>query len=440
MSQPAWADYRAHAAALQAAALTAVDPATAVRRHLRLEGEALVVGAERLPLTAGGRVFLVGGGKAGVAMATAAHQILGGRVAAGCLAVPAGATLPAGGLPPVEFVPAGHPLPNAGSLAAGERIAQILSETQPGDVVLALISGGASALLELLVPSVSLADLQATTQAMLRSGATIVEINALRKRLSQIKGGGLARLAAPARVAGLVLSDVVGDPLASIGSGPTVLHPPDPASALAMVERYNLAPALPPSVLAALRAPLAAPVPLPAPPLNCVVGSNALAAQAAVAQAQALGFQALLLSTFIEGEAREVGRVVAGLAKGVRRNNHPLPPPACLVLGGETTVTVRGPGAGGRNQELALAAAIALEGWERVLVLALATDGVDGHSPAAGALATGDTLGQARALGLDARAALEANDSHTFFAALGDAILTGPTGTNVNDLTFVCIY
>jgi glycerate 2-kinase len=435
---PDWDERLAHAAGLRQAALAAVEPGAAVRRCLRLEGEALWAGNERLPLGPEGRVFVVGGGKAGVAMAEAARALLGSRLAAGCLAVP---IVPDTDLAPLEFVAAGHPVPNSGSLAAGKRIAEILAEARPGDVALALVSGGASALLELPVPGVTLADLQATTQALLRSGATIVELNVIRRRLSQIKGGGLARQAAPARVAGLVLSDVVGDPLEAIGSGPTVpAAGAEPGEAERIVERYGLAESLPASVLEAIQAP-SSPISDPHSPItNLIVGSNALAAQAAVGQARAYGFEALLLSTFVEGEAREVGRVVAGLAKGIRRQGHPLRPPACLVLGGETTVTVRGQGAGGRNQEVALAAAIALDGWERVMVMTLATDGVDGMSPAAGAIITGETAARGRALGLAARAALADNDSYGFFEALGEAVVIGPTGTNVNDLTFVCVY
>ena len=423
---------------MRQAALAAVEPGAAVRRHLKLEPGRLFIGTSRsLPLASEGRVFVVGGGKAGAAMAGAAHSILGERIAGGCLAVPA---LPDFALAPIEFVRAGHPMPDDGSLAAGTRIAEILGETRPGDVVLALISGGASALLELPVEGVALADLQATTQALLRSGATVVELNTVRKRLSQIKGGGLARLAGPAQVAGLILSDVVGDPVKSIGSGPTVADTTDPGEARRIVERYGLEPSLPASVTQAIGAPPPPNFPPQSPVANVIVASNALAAAAAVEQARALGFNAMLLSTFVEGEAREVGRVVAGLAKGARRHGYPLAPPACLVLGGETTVTVRGPGAGGRNQEVALAAAIALDGWEQVMVMTLATDGVDGMSPAAGAAVTGETAGRGRARGLNARAALDDNDSHGYLAALGEAVSTGPTGTNVNDLTFVCVY
>jgi hydroxypyruvate reductase len=435
--QPDWNARLDHAADLRQAALAAVEPAAAVRRNLRREADSLLVGGERIELAPESRVFVVGAGKAGAAMAAAASAVLGPRLAGGCLAVP---NLPAGSLP-IEFVEAGHPIPNAGTLAAGQRIADLLAGTRATDLVLALISGGASALLELPVPGVTLDDLKATTQALLRSGATVVELNIVRKRISQIKGGGLARLAAPARLAGLILSDVVGDPLESIGSGPTVPDPTPPDEALAVLERYDLLQSIPPAVVKAVATQRS---PITNPQLqitNHLIASNALAAQAAVERARALGFNAMLLSTFVEGEAREVGRVVAGLAKGLRRHHgHPLSPPACLVLGGETTVTVRGEGKGGRNQELALASAIALDGWERTLVMALATDGVDGMSPAAGAVVTGETAGRARALGLSPQAALAANDSYTFFNALGDAIVLGPTGTNVNDLIFICVY
>lgn len=441
---PRWADRLTHALELRRAALTAADPAEAVRQHLQYDAGAgeIVAGEERIRLGPEGRVYVVGAGKAGAAMAQAARALLGPRLATGCVAVP---DLPGFDLAPVELIRAGHPMPDPGSLAAGRRIADLLAGTRPFDVVIALLSGGGSALLELPANGVTLADLRATTQALLRSGATIGEFNCVRKRLSQIKGGGLARLAAPATVIALIFSDVVGDPLDVIASGPTVPDASPPGEALAVIERYGLAQSVPASVIGSLRSSREAvrlqPVGVQYPATyNLIIGSNTLAAEAAVECASALGFGALLLTSFVEGEAREVGRVVAGLAKGVRRSGHPLPAPACLVLGGETTVAVCGSGAGGRNQELALAAAIALEGWERVLVMTLATDGVDGPTPAAGAIVTGETVARAKALGLSPAAALAANDSYTFFAALGDAILLGPTGTNVNDLTLICVY
>jgi hydroxypyruvate reductase len=233
----------------------------------------------------------------------------------------------------------------------------------------------------------------------------------------------------------LILSDVVGDPLDVIASGPTVPDSTTVADAQAVLERYGIRP---------LGGGVFQETPKPGDPAfervqHVIVGSNRLAALAAAEQARHLGFHALLLSTYVEGEAREVARVAAALAKGVRAHGDPLPPPACLVWGGETTVTVRGHGTGGRNQELALAAALALDGWPGVLMMALATDGTDGPTDAAGAIVTGETVARAQALGLDPRAALEANDSYSFFDALGDLIRTGPTGTNVNDLLLVLV-
>jgi hydroxypyruvate reductase len=273
-------------------------------------------------------------------------------------------------------------------------------------------------------------------------------MNTVRKHCSRIKGGNLARLVAPAPLITLVLSDVVGDPLDVIASGPTVPDPTTVADAREVLERYGiveigetgfLSLGLQKNPVSFLRE-----TPKPGDPAfervqHVVVGSNRLAALAALERARQLGFDALLLSTYVEGEAREAAKVAAALAKGIRAHGDPLPSPACLVWGGETTVTVRGEGKGGRNQELALAAALALDGWPDVLVMALATDGTDGPTDGAGAVITGETVARAHAMGLDPWAALEANDSYLFFDALGDLIRTGPTGTNVNDLLFVLV-
>jgi len=262
----------------------------------------------------------------------------------------------------------------------------------------------------------------------------------VRKHLSAIKGGNLARLAAPARLLTLILSDVIGDPLDVIASGPTVPDSTSLVDARMVLERYGV----PEPRAQDQRPPALQETPKSSDPAfmrvqNVVIGSNRLAALAALEKARELGFGALLLGTYVEGEAREVAKVAAALAKGIRADGDPLSPPACVVWGGETTVTIRGEGKGGRNQELALAAALALDGWPDVLVMALATDGTDGPTNAAGAIVTGETITRARVRGLDARAALEANDSYRFFDALGDLIHTGPTGTNVNDLLFVLV-
>ncbi len=413
---PRFEDHRLHLAALGQAALQAVDPAAAVRRCLT---PADLAGAER--------VFVVGAGKAGVAMARAAAEVVGQHLAAGLVAVP---QVPAHGVAGIEFVEGGHPLPTDGSLAAGRAVARLLAQVTPRDLVLALISGGGSALLELPRPGVGLADLQALNTALLKSGAPIHQINLVRQQFSEIKGGGLLRLAYPARVLSLILSDVVGNPLGRIASGPTAPAEGTEVEALAVLETFQLRAALPPRLTQSLLQPRAAAA--LAPVENRLIASNRLAGEAATARARELGFEAIWLADDWQGEAREVGRQFAAR----------LTAPGCyaLVAGGETTVVVRGRGQGGRNQELALAAALTLAGQPAVALATLATDGVDGPTDAAGAIVTGDTRARARALGLEAQAHLDDNNAYPFFAALGDLVVTGPTGTNVNDLIFGLHY
>jgi len=287
--------------------------------------------------------------------------------------------------------------------------------------------------------------MQALTRELLACGASINEINTLRKHLDQVKGGGLARMAQPAALATLVLSDVVGDPLDVIASGPTVPDPTTFADAYAILERYGIVERIPPPIVAHLCRGIAGAVaetPKAGDALfervqNLIIGSNRQAAEGALEAAQAEGFNAMLLTTYLQGEAREVGRVLAALAREIAATGRPVSRPACVVAGGETTVTLRGDGMGGRNQELALATAADLAGLRDVLLVTLATDGGDGPTDAAGAVVTGATLDQARGLGLDPAAQLARNDAYPFFAALGDLLRPGPTQTNVNDLTFV---
>ncbi len=418
-----YADHRFHLDTILRAALKTADPAEAVRRHWQ---ESDFEGADR--------IFIVGAGKAGVAMAEAAAGLLGPKLVGGAMAVPR-ITRDVSG---VTFLAAGHPTPDAGSLRAGDVVAELLSNTTERDLVIALISGGGSALLEKLVPEVTLDDLQSLTSELLRSGAPINEFNCVRKHLSQIKGGGLARIAAPARVLSLILSDVIDDPLDVIASGPTVPDPTTVEDAMAVLRKYldltgfqNL------SGLTFLETAK------PGDPIfsrvtNRLIGSNALARQAAAEAARSLGFTAHTPPVTVQGEAREwFGKT----RHEVLRKHFVSHMPQAFIFGGETTVTVRGNGMGGRNQELALAAAIALDGVpEKIVVASAGTDGVDGPTPAAGAFATPDTISRARALGLDAVAMLANNDSHSFFSAVGDCIITGPTGTNVNDLVIVLVY
>ena len=428
-------DLRVDADELKRVALAAVDPAAAVRRHVRREGDVLVVAHRRYKLDEYERVFVIGFGKAAVPMTTAVAGTLGDRLTTGVVVTKYGhgEISQSATKSPIVLIEAGHPVPDENSARGAQAVADLVDQATERDLVICLISGGGSALLTLPMPGLDLADLQALTGALLRSGATINELNTVRKHWSRIKGGNLARLAAPATLVTLILSDVVGDPLDVIASGPTVPDPATVADAQAVLERHGIHTPVPFQE-----------TPKPGDPVfgrvqNVVVGSNRQAALAAVEAARQLGINALLLGTFVEGEAREVAKVAAALAKGVRAHGEPLQPPACLVWGGETTVTIRGKGKGGRNQELALAAALALEGWPGMLLMALATDGTDGPTDAAGAVVTGETVARARAMGLDPWAALEENDSYAFFDALGDLIFTGPTGTNVNDLLFILV-
>jgi hydroxypyruvate reductase len=434
--------------AVQRAALEAVEPGAAVRRHVRREGGTLFVAGQTYDLAAVDRIWLVGAGKAGPAMAAAVAAIVGERLTGGLIITRHGQAdrrLVAG---TVEVVEAGHPIPDEAGAAAAQQLAGMLCGLSSRDLVLVVLSGGASALTTLPAAGLGLADLQATTGLLLGCGVSIVELNAVRKHLCLLKGGDLARRAAPAAVVGMILSDVVGDPLDGIASGPTAPDPSTFADAWAVLERYGLVGRLPDAVRGHLLAGLAGCVPdtlKPGDPLfrrvqNVVVGSNRLAAEAAVEAARGRGLNSLLLSTFIEGEARQVARVAAALAREMVSYDRPVRRPACLVWGGETTVTLRGKGQGGRNQELALAAALAIQGLPGVLLVALATDGSDGPTGAAGAVATGDTLARACARGLDPARHLEENDAYPLFAVLEDLVVNGPTGTNVGDLMLLFAF
>ncbi len=428
-------DLRQAAAALRRAALAAVEPRAAVLRHVSREGDVLVVEGRRYVLSSYERVFVLSFGKAAVPMAQAIGELLGPSLSAGVVLTKHGHLPPPESLPaaPWRYFTAGHPVPDEDSLRGAQAILELARQATARDLVICLVSGGGSALLTYPVPELGLAGLQQLTDRLLRSGAVIGEMNAVRKHCSLVKGGQLAQAVAPATLVTLVLSDVIGDPLDVIASGPTVPDPTTVADARTVLRRYGLEETVPFHE-----------TPKPGDPLfahiqHVIVASNRLAAVAAVASARQQGFNTLLLGTYLEGEAREVGRVAAALAKGIRSHGDPLPPPACLIFGGETTVTVRGAGLGGRNQELALSAAIALDGWPGVLLMALATDGTDGPTDGAGAVVTGETVVRARAQGLDARAYLAENDSYHFFAALGDLLRSGPTGTNVNDLLFLLV-
>lgn len=427
------------------AALEAADPGEAVRRFLRLEGDTLRAANRSYDLRDFDRVFVVGGGKAGAAMAAAVEQVLGDRVHAGAVNVKYGHLAPTR---KVRVTEAAHPVPDEAGLAGTREMLDLVADAGQRDLVIAVISGGGSALIDLPVDGISLGDMKELTGALLRSGATINEINTIRKHLSQVKGGGLARIASPATVISLILSDVVGNPLDVIASGPTVPDSTTFQDAWRVLEQYGIVGETPRPIRERLQAGVRGEVPdtpkqgdpIFARVQNVIVASNELAAEAAIARAAERGFNALLLSTHVEGEAREIAKVHAAVAKEVLAFGRPVPRPACVVSGGETTVTLRGDGKGGRNQEMALSAALKIAGMEGVLVVASATDGSDGPTDATGAVADGTTVKRAAEAGLDAPDHLARNDAYNFFERLGDLIKTGPTNTNVNDLTLVLVF
>ncbi len=454
------AKHREQALAICAAALEAVNPARAVQAHVSLRGEILQIGARPYDLRRYRHILVIGAGKASASMAaaledipsTGSGQVLGDRIAAGAVNVKYGYTAPTRR---IQLHQAGHPVPDEAGLQGTRRIVDLARSATADDLVICLISGGGSALMFLPVEGIDLAAMQAVTSALLACGATINEINAVRKHLDQVKGGQLARLVYPAELVTLILSDVVGNPLDVIASGPTVPDATTFAEACGIIGRYGLWETIPAPVAAYLRQGLAGQIPdtpkqgdpLFTRTFNLVIGSNTIAAEAALAKARELGFNTMLLSTYVEGEAREAGKFFAAIAREIVASGRPVPRPACVVAGGETTVTLRGRGKepalsgakGGRNQELALSAAIQMAGLPDALIVTLATDGTDGPTDAAGALADGTTVNRARARGLDPIAYLANNDAYHFFEALGDLLITGPTNTNVNDLTFILV-
>ena len=411
------------------AALAAADPAGAVTRYLT-----------RLKFDAFRNIYVIGAGKAGASMAQATERVLGRRITAGLINVKDGHVAK---LRRIELNQCGHPVPDERGVAGSTRIAEIAAAATRDDLVICLVSGGASALMPLPAEGITLEEKQATTRLLLACGANIHEINAVRKHISRIKGGQLARVAAPARVESLLLSDVIGDNLDVIGSGPTAPDASTFATVCAILDRYEIRQRVPVSVRDRIergaRGEIAE-TPKPSDPIfgrvrNTVVGGNRLALDAAAGAARRLGYRTLILSSTIEGETREIARMHGAIAREIASSGRPLRPPACIITGGETTVTIKGGGLGGRNQEFVLAAALEIAGLDRVVVFSAGTDGSDGPTDAAGAIADGQTLSRKP----DARAYLEQNDSYHYFEALGDLVMTGPTNTNVMDVRLILV-
>ena len=437
-------ELRQDAMAIFNAGLEAVNPKTCVRRHLRLSSNHLWVGEKAYLLDKIGRIFVVGAGKASAAMAQAVEAVLGARIDQGLVITKYGHALP---LERIKVMEAAHPVPDENGVKATGALLDLVAEAGPDDLVLCLISGGGSALTPAPAEGIGLADKQAVTELLLGCGADIHQINTVRKHLSRIKGGRLCRQADGAILISLILSDVIGDDLDIIASGATAPDPGTFADAVRLIEHFGLWEKIPTAVAGLLASGVRGE--LPETPKaddpvfervqNLIVGSISQALAAAEEEARERGFNPLVITSTLQGEAREVAKVLCAMAREIRHFNRPVSMPACLLAGGETTVTIKGKGLGGRNMELALAAAMALSSCQNILLLSAGTDGTDGPTDAAGAFADGGTALRAMEMGLEPGAFLDNNDSYRFFEKLGDLFVTGPTLTNVMDLQIVLV-
>jgi len=438
---PATAEARKTVLTLVEEAITSVDPRGLIKNRINLKGQTLDVGGLRFDLTRFRRILVAGAGKASGAMAEALEEQLGDRIETGIVNVPKGTTRNFN-TTRIKLREAGHPIPDEGGLAGAQEITKLLQGLDEKTLVIFLLSGGGSALLPLPQEGICLAEKKATTDILLRCGATIEEVNAVRKHISAVKGGRLAAAAYPATFLTLILSDIVGDPIASIASGPTVPDPTTYKGAVEILQRYGVWDEIPPSVKACLEEGVKGERPESPKPgdsrfqrvHNIVLGNNRVALNAAEGKATSMGLRPLVLGSFIEGEARHVGTVLAGLAREMQFEGTQLSKYTVIIIGGETTVTVTGKGRGGRNQELVLNACLRLRGMDGVALASVGTDGVDGLSDYAGAIVDGYTAKRAGDKNLNPLTYLANNDSANFFSALDDEILTGPTGTNVNDI------
>ncbi|MFW5808079.1 MAG: glycerate kinase type-2 family protein [Spirochaetota bacterium] len=435
--------YYQHIEKIYTAAIESVNPYTAVHRVLNVNGNRLDLktgsGTVSHDLDAYRNIFVVGAGKATAPMAQALEEIFNGRITDGLISVKYGHTLP---LKHIRIVEAAHPTPDQNGLAAADSIAKLLEEAGDDDLVISLISGGGSALLPLPAHSLSLDDLRITTGTLLSSGASIHEINAVRKHISRSKGGTLAQSAAPATVISLLISDVVGDNPDVIASGPFVPDTTTYADALAVIEKRGISSRIPASVMEHLTS--GSNGHLPETPkkgdacfikvTNEIIVSNFTALQHAADTAKALGYNTLILSSVMEGDTAQSAMFHTAIAREIVSSENPVARPACILSGGETTVTVTGGGKGGRNTEFALQSALFLEGFSGIYCASIATDGTDGPTDAAGAIVDCQTVRRALAKGLSADSFLSDNDSYTFFDRTGALVRTGPTQTNVMDI------
>jgi len=435
---------RRHAEKIFFAGLEAVQPEAVIHRHCQRVDSFLNVREIQYDLSRFRHVFVLGAGKAGALMAKALEELLGEYLTGGWVNVKYGHQAE---LDRVIVNEAGHPYPDAAGMRGAGRIMQMAREAGKDDLIICVISGGGSALLPIPAEGISLAEKQETTRILTERGAVIHELNSVRKHISQIKGGRLAQAVYPASLLTLVLSDVVGDDLDVIASGPTVPDTSTFQDCLQILDRYHCRGDLPSGIIRHLEGGAcgkAAETARRDDPAfhrsrSMIVGNNQLCLRKAAEAAESLGYRALILSSRVEGETREVAKVHAAIAKDIRTTGIPLPSPACVLSGGETTVTYTGSGKGGRNQEFSLSLALELQGWAGIVGLSAGTDGTDGPTDAAGAFADGSTVSRALSNGLDARSYLERHDSYPFFKRLDDLLITGPTKTNVMDLRILLI-
>ncbi|MDJ0269959.1 MAG: glycerate kinase [Aigarchaeota archaeon] len=426
-------------------AIAAVQPDRLLRDKITVRGSMFRVGDKRLNLDKFDEVVLIGAGKAALGMAKAMLKLLGRRIKRGAIVVPYGSNTKA--LDCVKILEAGHPIPDTNGVRAAQQIIELAESCRENTLTIFLLSGGASALIPLPAEGISLEDKIEVTNLLLKSGATIHELNTVRKHISAIKGGQLAKALNRSRVVSLILSDVVGDDIATIGSGPTAPDATTYSDALQILERRGIIDKTPSSVLARLRRGTSGEIPETPKPsdnvfkriTNIVVGGNFDACKAAASFMRCSGYRSMIMSSHLEGEAREVGRVLSSIARSVECYDVPLRRPCAFVVGGETTVSVRGDGVGGRNQELVLSAVEKLAKTRKAVLASLGTDGIDGPTDAAGAICSPETLKQALRVGLSADDYLERNDSYNFFKKVGGLILTGRTGTNVGDVAILCV-
>jgi glycerate-2-kinase len=425
-------------------ALNIVNPKQLIESRLSLKNSVLNVDGHSFDLNKFRNIYVVGGGKASGSMAEGLEQVLDKRIARGLVNVPHGTK---NNTSIVELHGASHPVPDDAGVEGTRRMLKMVDDAEDNDLVICLISGGGSSLMPLPRDAISLSDKRTITNALLKSGATINEINTVRKHISDFKGGWLAKKAYPATVLNLILSDVVGDPLDFIASGPTVPDSTTFNDAIEVLKKYTLWAEAPPSIVKVLKE--GAKGFIPETPkaddkafkkvCNVVVGNNRFASLAACGRLQSKGLNTLLLTATLEGEAKQVGIMLASVAREVSISGNPVRKPAAIVVGGETTVVVTGKGLGGRNQEISLAAVPRLNGLDGVVVASLSTDGIEGPTDAAGAIADGKTLVRARKMELVPERFLADNDSYHFFSELGDLVFTGPTGTNVNDISVIIV-